>query len=128
MSPNEEIDSINTIKKFLGIDFKDGYKIIEHISRNNHPDRPLHISILFSEESFNEVFNFIDKIESSSKETIIQDKEIKYVEHIRKQTNCFVKDYEAKHIHSSTSEYTFFISSLTIDYDQRILTYRETSI
>lgn len=127
-SPNKEIESINTLKRFLGMDFRDGYTIIEHISRNNHPDRPLNVTILLSEDSFNEVLEFIAKIESNVKETLSEDKKIKYVEHIIKQTDCLIKKHEASHIYSSTSEYIFFIASLTIDYDKKTLTYSETRI
>ena len=127
-SPNKEIESINTIKKFLGMDFRDGFTIIEHISRNNHPDRPLNVTLQLSEESFNEVLEFIAKIESNTKETLSNDEKIKYVEHTIKQTECLIKEYKASHIYSSVSEYTFFIASLIIDYDKKTLTYKETSM
>lgn len=127
-SPNKEIESINTIKSFLGMDFRDGYTIIEHISRNNHPDRPLNVTILLSEESYNEVLEFIARIESNTKETLSEDKKIKYLERTIKQTDCLIKEHKASHIYSSASEYVFFIASLTIDYDKKTLTYKETSI
>ena len=127
-SPNKEIESINTIKRFLGMDFRDGYTIIEHISRNNHPDRPLNVTIQLSEESFNKVMEFIAKIESNTKETLSDDEKIKYVERTIKQTDCLIKKHEASHIYSSASEYLFFIASLTIEFDKKTLTYKETSI
>jgi len=123
MKPNDENDSINTIKQFLRFDFKDDYTIIEHISRNNHPDRPLNVSIQLSEDSFKDVLDFVANIENGLKETFNEDRRIKYVEYLTKQSDCFIKNYKAFHINSDKSEIPFFSSNLIIDYSQRTLTY-----
>jgi len=127
MKPNNEKDSINTMKQFLRFDFKDEYTIIEHISRNNHPDRPLNVSIQLSEDSFKDVLDFVANIENSLKETFSEDRRIKYVEYLSKQSDCFIKNYKAIHINSEKSETPFFSSNLIIDYNQRALTYNETA-
>lgn len=127
MKPNNEEDSINTIKQFLRFDFKDEYTIVEHISRNNHPDRPLNISIQLSEDSFKNVLDFVANIENVLKETLSEDRRIKYVEYLTKQSDCFIKNYKASHINSDISETLFFSSNLIIDYNQRTLKYDETA-
>ena len=127
MKPNNENDSINTIKQLLRFDFKDEYTIVEHISRNNHPDRPLNVSIQLSEDSFKDVLDFVANIENGLKETLSEDSSIKYVEYLSKQLNCFIKNYKASHINSDISETPFFSSNLNIDYSQRTLIYNETA-
>jgi hypothetical protein len=127
MKPNNENDSINTIKQFLRFDFKDEYTIVKHISRNNHPDRPLNVSIQLSEDSFIGVLDFVANIENGLKETLSEDRRIKYVEYLTKQSDCFIKNYKASHINSDISETLFFSSNLIIDYHQRTLTYNETA-
>jgi hypothetical protein len=127
MKPNNENDSINTIKQFLRFDFKDEYTIIEHISRNNHPDRPLNVSIQLSDDSFKNVLDFVANIENSLKETLSEDRRIKYVEYLTKQSDCFIKNHKASHINSDISETLFFSSNLIIDYNNRTLTYNETA-
>jgi hypothetical protein len=127
MKPNNENDSINKIKQFLRFDFKGEYTIIEHISRNNHPDRPLNVSIQLSEDSFNDLLGFVANLENSLKETLSEDRRIKHVEYLTKQSDYFIKNYKSFHINSDKSETPFFSSNLIIEYNQRTLTYNETS-
>jgi hypothetical protein len=125
-APNKEIDSISEIKQCLGLDFGDGYKIIEHNSRNNHGDRPLNVSIELSDKLFYEVKEFVEKNDCDVKESLSEDKKNRYVERFVKRQNCFVKDYEASHVSSAGSGYVFFSARLTIDYREKTLRYSQT--
>ena len=104
--------SINQIKQFLGFDFGLEYTLLKHESNPSHGDRPLTVTLKFSENTFAEIMNFVTQIHLVETITHDQKKEIEYKEVWQKCDIRFQKHYSAKHLNG---DYTFFRSCLSID-------------
>jgi len=126
--PNDTHLSVMKLKEFLGFDFGDSYEVMEHLSRNNHPDRPLKVTVVLSEESIVPLKEYLSKVDKEEKVNYSKDRKIKYVTSFRKGERGFVKKYQAMHADSAEVEYVFFVSSLTIDFLKRTLAYLETGV
>ena len=126
MKPNSEKDSIDQIKKFFGFDFAEDFQIIKHESRNNHPDRPLHVILKLSENGINNIKAFTSEIESYSKETISDNRSNKYTEVVECGVSFYNKYYQASEIIHSGEDSLFFSATLMIDYESGTLSYNET--
>lgn len=126
--PNDTHVSVKKLKEILGFDFGDSYEVIEHLSRNNHPDRPLKVTVLLSEESIVPLKEYLSKVDKEEKVNYSKDRKIKYVISFRKGERGFEKKYQAMHADSAEVEYVFFVSSLTIDFLKRTLAYSETGV
>jgi len=126
--PNDTHVSVKKLKDFLGFDFGDSYEVMEHVSRNNHPDRPLKVTVVLSEESIVPLKEYLSKVDMEEKVNYSEDRKIKYVTSFRKGDSGFVKKYQAMHVDSGEVDYVFFVSSLTIDFIKRTLAYSETGV
>lgn len=126
--PNDIHASVKKIKDFLGYDFGDSYEVMEHVSRNNHPDRPLKVRVLLSEESIVLLKEHLSNVDLEAIVKYSEDKKNKYVTSFRRTDMGFVKKYEALHVDSAEAENVFFVSSLSVDFVQRILIYSETGL
>jgi hypothetical protein len=126
MKPNSEKESIAQIKKFLGYDFAEDFQIIEHESRNNHPDRPLRIVLNLNENGINNLKAFTSEIESYSKETGSNNQSYKYNEDVMSSASFYQKCHEAFEIIHSGEESLFFRATLIINYESGTLSYSET--
>lgn len=126
--PNDTHASVKKLKDFLGFDFGDSYEVIEHLSRNNHPDRPLKVTVILSEESIVPLKVNLSKIHMEEKVNYSEDRKIKYVTSFRMGDSGFVKRYQAMHVGSAEAEYVFFVSRLSIDFLKRTLAYSETGV
>jgi len=126
MKPNSEKESIVQIKNFLGYDFAEDFQIIEHESRNNHPDRPLRVVLKLNENGINNLKAFTSEIESYSKETRNDNQSYKYNEDVKSSASFYNKCHEAFEIIHSGEESLFFRASLIVDYESGTLSYSET--
>ncbi len=126
--PNDTHVSVKKLKVSLGFDFGNSYEVMEHVSRNNHPDRPLKLTVVLSEESIVPLKEHLSKVDMEEKVNYSEDRKIKYVTSFRKGDSGFVKKYQAMHADSAEVEYVFFVSSLSIDFIKRTLAYSETGV
>jgi hypothetical protein len=126
--PNDTHVSVKKLKDFLGFDFGDSYEVIEHLSRNNHSDRPLKVTVVLSEESIVPLKEHLYKVDMEEKVNYSKDSKIKYVTSFRMGDSGFVKRYQAMHVGSAEGEYVFFVSRLSIDFLKRTLAYSETGV
>ena len=126
--PNDTHVSVKKLKDFLGFDFGESYQVMDHVSRNNHPDLPLKVTVVLSEESIVPLKEHLSKVDMDEKVNYSEDRKIKYVTSFRKGERGFVKKYQAMHADSAEVEYVFFVSSLTIDFIKRTLAYSETGV
>jgi hypothetical protein len=126
--PNDTQVSVKKLKDFLGFDFGESYQVMDHVSRNNHPDRPLKVTVVLSEESIVPLKEHLSKVDMEEKVNYSKNRKIKYVTSFRMGDNGYVKRYQAMHAESAEVEYVFFVSSLTIDFIKRTLAYSETGV
>lgn len=126
--PNDTHVSVKKLKDFLGFDFGESYQVMDHVSRNNHPDRPLKVTVILSEESIVSLKEHLSKVDMEEKVNYSEDRKIKYVTSLRMGDSGFVKRYQAMHVDSVEAEYVFFVSRLSIDFLKRALAYSETGV
>lgn len=132
-SPQKESDALDHIRRFLGFDFREGFTVIKYESRNNHPDRPLKVSIVFSEDAFREVRQYLSGIGSHVEESFHDDGSVRYVLRAGWKNNVFWKKHEASRVVPDAAAgegygHVFFMASLMVDCDEKKLDYKETSV
>lgn len=113
------------IKEFganmLNYEFGDGYEVIDHMSRNGHPDRPQSLMIKICDEEFNRLKSHIETLHEGEEREEKGDEV--YVRTISKrETGCSITHSS---IHKSCN-YTFFEASVEIDYRSQTVSYSST--
>lgn len=121
MAPSKPEECIKHIKWFLGYEFGDEYIILNFESKNQHPDRPLTVSLQLSEKSFQDVLSFLSNQNFS--EEITENNNVKYVTKWIKQENMYQKEYSSFHYDNLVP---FFVASLTVNLNTKIFDYYET--
>ena len=116
---------IKSIKSFLGYDFKGEYKILKYHSKEFHPDHPVKISISLSDNDFDQVKMYLQKLELKTTETLSADGNVSYKDSWSKETNIYMKSHEASYVDSG---YPFYIAMLEIDCEKNTLRYSETGV
>ena len=124
LGPNTPDESVQKLKQFLGIDFQIE-SIIEHSSRNNHPDRPMNISVGIIDAEFDKIKNYLSTLNLGTLDSYSDDKKIKYVENWSTYNDIYCKNYRAFHINSESSEYPFFYIEMTVDLHGKVISYKE---
>lgn len=127
-APNSEIDSVNSLKRFLDFDFGEDFSVLNHTSRNNHPDRPLELVLSLSAESMAQLKNFLERTPLENQEYLNDDKEIRYRKTWSADKTTYWKGHSASHINSDGSEYEFFIARLVINTQTKTLSYSQTGM
>ena len=122
--PNSPDQSVAKLKEFLGYPFKGAYQIIKHESRNNHPDRPLHVSISLPAETFEKVVEFLEGIGPKERINFSQNNQVRYETNWVLEERVYYKIYSALH---TSNNYQFFGARLEVNLDDHTITYRETS-
>lgn len=131
--PTKQPDAVDHIRQFLGFNFREGYTVTKYVSRNNHPDRSLAVSIVFSDDTFGEVREYLSGIGSPVEESLNDDGSVRYVLSAGWKKNIYWKKHEASHVVPNSvagedSGHVFFMASLMVDCDLKKLDYKETSI
>ena len=115
-SPQEQLKEFGV--NLIGYEFCDGYKVLESISRNNHPDRPQKLKIELDDIEFERLQMHIDKLivgeEKKEKDDTL------YVKTICKNDNSCSFVYSAIH---KTGENMFFRASAMIDYSTKTVSF-----
>lgn len=122
IQPNNPAISVNQLKSFLGFNLTDDYTIIEHFSRNNHPDKPMNVCISLPTEAFEKVTKYLADTDLIENVTYSEDKQIKYTVRWTKKEHSFYKTHTISY---TNPDYQFFFASLDIDCINRTLTYNE---
>jgi hypothetical protein len=125
IQPNTSFESVESLKSFLGMNFGDDFEVVEHTSRNYHPDRPLKVTISVRDDVFSVIRNYVNGVKFEPHETTSSDGQIKYDTHWNSIKKGFIKKHSASYI---DSKLPFFIESLTIDLERRMLSYSETCL
>jgi hypothetical protein len=123
--PNKPSESIDKVKNFLGYDFGDEYSLIDHVSRNYHPDRPLTVTLKLSNEAFHKMLSYISNLDTTERLQNDEKNEVEYREVWIKEENGYRKEYSASR---EQGKYVFFIAKLTVSIENLTINYHETSI
>lgn len=121
-SPDSRVDSL---KSFLGYDFKGEYNIVEFHSQPFHPDKPMRIAITLSDEQLDKVKIYLQTLEFKITENRSKDGSVLYRVSWVSASNIYRKIYSASYVDSG---FPFFTASLEIDYNNKTLRYNETRI
>jgi len=119
--PNKISDSIYEMKLFLGLDFGDGYSVINHLYRNNHPDRPLSVELEVDEITLKKIKTHLESIVAKSEETVRG--ATCETTNIKKDEVEFTKINSKSHVNPDGSKYMYQLSSLHIDFERRVIEY-----
>jgi len=72
IQPNISLDSVESLKSFLGMNFGDDFEVVEYTSRNHHPDRPLKVTISFSDDVFSVIRDYVNRGKFEPQENFLQ--------------------------------------------------------
>lgn len=128
MKPNETVDSVDRVKKFMEIDFGDDFEVLEHVSRNNHPDRPMHISIKLSKNSSRLVEDFLNQKILDSSVSSGEKMESKSGDYWTKDLNGYKKRYSAFHPDAKFDDLPYYVATAEYLFNEGLIKYRESFI
>ena len=118
-----EDEMLKHIKWFLGLNFQGDYTVIKF--EQQLMDRIKVISLNLSDESFKEITTFLESINLTEDTTYSEDKTVKYIDgwHKDEDANNFMKFHEA--FSTEHEDWPFFVATLTVDCDNKTLTYEQ---